>query len=483
MLLTVEGAATKLEGPLLFLRRTLDVGLYDAVEVRGSDGRSRLGRIAAIDEQFMTIEVLENTAGLSLEGTVVRFRGEPLTFGLGPGILGRVFNGVGQVIDGGPPVATHRKVPIEGLPMNPVARALPRDFIETGISTLDLMNSLVRGQKLPLFSGGGLPHDRLAVEIASHARLRDRPPQDRLAVVAAQGERPSSGEAQRTAPAEEFVIVFAGIGVPYDSAEYFRRSLEQGGALERTALFLNLASDSSTQRLLTPRFALSAAEYLAFVEHKHVLVILTDMTNYCEALREVASSKGEIPSRKGFPGYMYSDLATLFERAGCLRGAKGTLTQLSILTMPADDIGHPIPDLTGYITEGQIVLSRDLDRRGIYPPVNVLPSLSRLMKDGTGAKYTDPDHPALASQLYAAYARAAQARVLASVVGVEGLAETDRRYLRFGSAFEQTLASQTDARTLEQSMAIGWKLLAGLPMSELTRLSDAQIAAHIEASA
>jgi V/A-type H+-transporting ATPase subunit B len=455
MLLTVEGAATRLEGPLLFLRRTLDVGLHDAVEVRGSDGRPRLGRIAAIDDAFMTIEVLEATSGLSLEGSVVRFHGEPLTFGLGPGILGRVFNGVGQVIDGGPPVATHRKVPIEGLPMNPVARALPRDFIETGISTLDLMNSLVRGQKLPLFSGGGLPHDRLAVEIASHARLRGN-------------------------QAEDFVIVFAGIGVPYDSAEYFRRSLEQGGALERTALFLNRASDSSTQRLLTPRFALSAAEYLAFVEGKHVLVILTDMTNYCEALREVSSSKGEIPSRKGFPGYMYSDLATLFERAGCLRGAKGTLTQLSILTMPADDIGHPIPDLTGYITEGQIVLSRDLDRRGIYPPVNVLPSLSRLMKDGTGGKYTDPDHPALASQLYAAYARAAQARVLASVVGIEGLAETDRQYLRFGTAFEQTLVTQSEARTLEQSMALGWTLLADLPRSELTRLSDAQIAAHVE---
>jgi V/A-type H+-transporting ATPase subunit B len=485
MLLTVEGAATRLEGPLLFLRRTLEVGLYDAVEVLGHDGVVRLGRVAAIDEQFMTIEVLESTAGLSLEGTVVRFRGQALSFGLGPGILGRVFNGVGQVIDGGPPVAAHRTVPIEGLPMNPVARALPRDFIETGISTLDLMNSLVRGQKLPLFSGGGLPHDRLAVEIASHARLRGGlQPQDRLAAAAPPGERPSPAAAQRTAPADDFVIVFAGIGVPYDSAEYFRRSLEQGGALERTALFLNLASDSSTQRLLTPRFALSAAEYLAFACGKHVLVILTDMTNYCEALREVSSSKGEIPSRKGFPGYMYSDLATLFERAGCLRGddpgQQGTLTQLSILTMPADDIGHPIPDLTGYITEGQIVLSRDLDRRGIYPPVNVLPSLSRLMKDGTGGKYTHPDHPALSSQLYAAYARAAQARVLASVVGVEGLADTDRRYLQFGTAFEQTLASQDTARTLEQSMALGWRLLADLPRSELTRLSDAQIAAHIE---
>ena len=457
MRLTVEGAATRLEGPLLFMRRTVDVGLADAVEVTGRDGRVRLGRVAAIDQDIVTLEVLENTAGLSLEGTVVRLLGEPLSFSLGPGVLGRVFNGVGQVIDGGPPVAAHRQVAIEGLPMNPVARALPRDFIETGVSTLDLMNSLVRGQKLPLFSGGGLPHDRLAVEIAAHARLR----------------KAGSGD---------FAIVFAGIGVPYDSAEYFRRSLEQGGALERTALFLNLASDSSTQRLLTPRFALSAAEYLAFECGKHVLVILTDMTNYCEALREVSSSKGEIPGRKGYPGYMYSDLATLFERAGCLRGSSGTLTQLSILTMPADDIAHPIPDLTGYITEGQLVLSRDLDRRGIYPPVNVLPSLSRLMKDGTGGKFTHPDHPALASQLFAAYARAAQARVLASVVGEEGLADTDRRYLRLGSDFESQLVQQSGPRTLEESMAIGWRLLAGLPRSELTRLSDAQIAAHLEAA-
>ncbi|MDE2369985.1 MAG: V-type ATP synthase subunit B [Burkholderiales bacterium] len=457
MQLTAEGAATRLEGPLLFLRRSVDVGLADAVEVRGSDGRSRLGRVAAIDEQLMTIEVLESTAGLTLEGTVVRFLGEPLRFGVGPGLLGRVFNGVGQVIDGGPPLAVHAKVAIEGLPLNPVARALPRDFIETGISTLDLMNSLVRGQKLPLFSGGGLPHDRLAVEIAGHARLRR--------------------------DAEDFVIVFAGIGVPWDSAEYFRRSLEQGGALERTALFLNLAGDSSTQRLLTPRYALTAAEYLAFELGKQVLVIMTDMTNYCEALREVSSSKGEIPSRKGFPGYMYSDLATLYERAGCLRGKPGTLTQLAILTMPADDISHPIPDLTGYITEGQIVLSRDLDRRGVYPPVHVLPSLSRLMKDGTGGRYTDPDHPALASQLYAACARAAQARVLASVVGTEGLAETDRAYLRYGDDFERRLATQDGPRTLEQSMALAWQLLATLPRSELTRLSDAQIAAHLDAAA
>jgi V/A-type H+-transporting ATPase subunit B len=458
MRLTVEGAAARLEGPLLFLRRTLDVGLYDAVEVRGGDGRNRLGRVAAIDEEFMTIEVLESTSGLALPDTVVRFFGEQLTFGLSPSILGRVFNGVGQVIDGGPPIAARETRRIEGLPINPVARAGPRDFIETGVTALDLMNSLVRGQKLPIFSGGGLPHDRLAVEIARHARLR-------------QGPDGRTGD--------DFAIVFAGIGVPYDSAEFFRKSLEQSGALERTALFLNLASDSSTQRLLTPRFALTAAEYLAFAEGKHVLAILTDMTNYAEALREVSSSKGEIPSRKGFPGYMYSDLASLFERAGCIRGVKGTLTQLSILTMPADDIGHPIPDLTGYITEGQIVLSRDLDRRAVYPPIDVLPSLSRLMKDGTGGQYTHPDHPALSSQLYAAYARAVQARVLASVVGEEGLAATDRQYLKFGAAFEDNLVSQSEARSLEQSMEAGWQLLAGLPVSELSRLSDAQIAAHL----
>jgi len=452
---TVEGAATRLEGPLLFLRRTLDVGLYDAVEVRGDDGRSRLGRIAAIDERFMTIEVLESTDGLSLEGSVVRFRGEALSFGLGPGILGRVFNGVGEVIDGGPPVATHRKVPIDGLPMNPVARALPRDFIETGISTVDLMNSLVRGQKLPLFSAGGLPHDRLATQIAQRARLRG-------------------------GASEAFAVVFAGMGVPHDAAENFRAAMESSGALGHTVLFLNLADEPGMQRLLTPRYALTAAEYLAFVEGRHVLVILTDMTNYCEALREVSASHGEIPGRKGYPGYMYSDLASLYERAGCIRGRSGTLTQLPILTMPGDDIGHPIPDLTGYITEGQIVLDRELDRRGIYPPVRVLPSLSRLMDQGIGEGYTDADHPALAHQLFAAYARAMRVRTLASVMGEQGLPEADRRFLEFGTRFEEQFVNQSEPRTLEESMATGWSVLRGLPHTELARLSDAQIKRHLE---
>jgi len=460
---TVHQAAVKLDGPLLFVRRTLEVGLYEAVEVIDRSGHPRLGRVAALDRELVTVELLEPSAGLGLVDTVVRFLGTPIEFGVGPGLLGRVFNGVGQVIDGGPPIAVKKRLRVDGLPLNPVARATPRAFIETGITTVDLMNSLVRGQKLPIFSGGGLPHDRIAVEIAGHARLLTHA---------------TAGPEQ-----EDFAIVFCGIGVPYTTAEYFRRSLEQSGALERSSLFLNLASDSSTQRLLTPRFALTAAEYLAFEEGKHVLAIITDLTNYCEALREVAGAKGEVPGRKGFPGYMYSDLATLYERAGCLHceagRQTGTLTQLPILTMPNDDIGHPIPDLSGYITEGQIVLSRELDRAGVYPPVNVLPSLSRLMKDGTGKGYTHPDHPALASQLYAAYARATQARLLASVVGEDGLSESDRGYLALGTAFEKELVNQAGARTLEQSMEAGWKLLRPLPRSELARLSDAQIDAHL----
>jgi len=471
--LIVDGAATRLEGPLLFLRRTVEASLNEAVEVMGADGRARLGRVVTLDEEHMVIEVLESTSGLALPQTRVRFFGEPLHFAVGPGILGRVFNGVGQVIDGGPPVAAQKRLRIEGLPMNPVERDTPRDFIETGISTIDLMNSLVRGQKLPLFSGGGLPHDRMAVQIAGSAKLRSAGTRQWR-----EGQEPESARREQ---AEEFVIVFAGIGLPYESAEFFRRSLEESGALARTALFLNLASDSSTQRLLTPRFALTAAEYLAFTEGKHVLAILTDMTNYCEALREVSSSHGEIPSRKGYPGYLYSDLATLYERAGRLRGFPGTLTQLPILTMPADDIGHPIPDLSGYITEGQIVIDRELDRRGIYPPVKVLPSLSRLMKDGTGEKYTHADHPALASQLFAAYARGVQARILAGVVGEDGLSDTDKRYLDFGRAFESELVNQSTARSLEESMDTGWRILAVLPRAELTRLSDAQIDAHMEA--
>jgi len=449
-------AVLRLEGPLLFLRRTVRCGLNEAVEIEDGAGRTRLGRIAALDGDTVTVEVLESTTGLALADTRVRFRGAPLQFALGPDMLGRVFDGVGRVIDGGPPVSAARLLRIDGQSINPAARDVPREFIETGVSTIDLMNSLVRGQKLPIFSGSGLPHDQLAIQIAQQARLLD-------------------------AAAGEFAIVFVAIGVPYDTAERFRSAMEGSGALEHSVLFLNLASDSSTQRLLSPRYALTAAEYLAFVEGKHVLVLMTDMTNYCEALREVSASHGEVPSRKGFPGYMYSDLATLYERAGRVKGLPGSVTQLPILTMPSDDITHPIPDLTGYITEGQIVLDRELDRADIYPPVKVLPSLSRLMKDSTGAGYTHADHPALANQLYAAYARAVHMRVLASVVGREGLSEIDRLFLDFGTRFEQELVNQTEARSLSDSMATGWRLLSMLPKTELHRLSDRQIADHIDA--
>jgi V/A-type H+-transporting ATPase subunit B len=457
--LLLENAVTRIEGPLLFARREARVGLNSAVEVLHGNEPPRLGRVAALDETSMVIEVLEATAGLGLSGTRVRIHPEPLLFGVGPHLLGRVFDSVGRPLDGGPPVAARARMRIEGLAINPAWRALPRDFIETGVATIDVMNSLVRGQKLPLFSVGGLPHDRLATQIAQRARLRG------------------------AGSEESFAVVFAGIGVPHDTAEQFRLAMESSGALGHTAMFLNLADEPGMQRLLTPRYALTAAEYLAFEEGRHVLVILTDMTNYCEALREVSASHGEIPGRKGYPGYMYSDLAALYERAGCIRGRPGTLTQLPILTMPGDDIGHPIPDLTGYITEGQIVLDRELDRKGIYPPVKVLPSLSRLMDSGIGEGYTDRDHPALAHQLFAAYARALRMRVLASVMGEQGLPESDRKFLAFADRFERRFVQQDRALTLEESLESGWEVLKGLPHAELTRLSNAQIERHLEPAA
>jgi V/A-type H+-transporting ATPase subunit B len=452
--LSVRGSARRIEGPLLFLKRNLAVGLGEAVEVLDDDGPPRPGRVTGLDEHTIVIEVLESTHGLGLASTRVRFRGTPLTLAVGPGLLGRTFNGMGQPVDDGPPVAAIAQRRIDAKAMNPAHRALPRNFIETGVSAIDLTNSLIRGQKLPIFSSGGLPHDRLAIEIARHARLRD-------------------------GAAGGFAIVFVGIGVAHDTAETFRRAMEDSGAAAHTALFLNLASEPSPQRLLTPRVALTAAEYLAFDEGRHVLVILTDMTNYCEALREVAASHGEIPSRKGYPGYMYSDLATIYERAGSARGATGTVTQLPILTMPADDISHPIPDLTGYITEGQIVLDRALDHKGVYPPINVLASLSRLFDQGTGKGFTHADHPALSHQLFAAYAKAVRVRLLASVVGQEGLTDVDRRYLAFADRFEREFVAQDAPRSLDASLAVGWGLLRCLPRNELARLSDAQIERYL----
>ena len=451
---SLEKSVRRIEGPLLFLERKVDLGLNSFVEVLDRKGRRLVGRVAALDDESAVVEVLESTEGLGVFDTRIRIWNEPLLFGVGPGMLGRTFDSIGRPTDGGGPIAAVKRMRIDGLAINPAARTLPRDFIETGVSSIDLLNSLVRGQKLPLFSGAGLPHDRLATQIALNARLR-------------------SGDAGA------FAIVFVGMGVSHDTAEAFRDAMASSAALEHAAMFLNLADEPAAQRLLTPRYALTAAEYLAFVEGRHVLVIMTDMTNYCEALREVSASHGEIPSRKGYPGYMYSDLASLYERAGCIRGLPGTLTQLPILTMPNDDISHPIADLTGYITEGQIVLDRELDRKGVFPPVSVLPSLSRLMNAGIGEGFTHSDHPALANQLFACYARAIRVRVLASIMGEDSLPEVDRSFLALGRAFEERIINQPERRTLDESMAIGWELLRFLPAAELTRLKPEQIARYL----
>ena len=454
--LTLEDSVRRIQGPLLFLKRQADLGLNSCVEVLDRNQRSLIGRVAALDDDSVVVEVLESTEGLGVRDTRIRISNEPLLFGVGPDLLGRTFDSIGRPTDEGGPITALKRKRIDGLAINPAARALPRDFIETGVSSIDLMNSLVRGQKLPLFSGAGLPHDRLATQIALNARLRK-------------------------ADAGAFAIVFVGMGIPHDTAQAFRDSMASSAALEHTAMFLNLADEPAARRLLTPRYALTAAEYLAFEEGRHVLVIMTDMTNYCEALREVSASHGELPSRKGYPGYMYSDLASLYERAGCIRGLPGTLTQLPILTMPNDDISHPIADLTGYITEGQIVLDRELDRRGIHPPVSVLPSLSRLMNAGIGAGFTEADHPALANQLFACYARATRVRLLASIMGEESLPELDRAFLAFGRAFEERMIGQPERRTLDESMAVGWELLRTLPAAELTRLKPEQIARYLAA--
>ncbi|KAA3623361.1 MAG: V-type ATP synthase subunit B [Proteobacteria bacterium] len=450
----LHGGVNRIEGPLMFVRNVHGVGLYEKVEVM-TGGEPRIGRVVSIDRDNVVVEVFQGTDGLSLSGSRVRFLGEPVKLRVGPGMLGRVFDGVGRPIDGGPGVVSDKEVRVDGEAINPVRRAVPREFIETGFSAIDAMNSLVRGQKLPIFSGSGLSHDRLASMIAHFARLR--------------------GD-----DADQFAVVFAAIGVTFDTADRFRRDMDEFGATERIALFLNLANDPSTERLLTPRIALTCAEHLAFEEDMHVLVILTDLTNYCEALREVSSSHGEIPSRRGYPGYMYSDLASLYERAGRIEGRTGSITQLPILTMPNDDITHPIADLSGYITEGQVVLDRDLERRRVFPPVKLLPSLSRLMNDGIGEGLTHADHPALASQMYSAYAQSTRLRLLSSVVGEEGLSAADRALLRFGENMEARFIGQGGVRrSLEQTMELGWELLSEIPDELLVRLSDAQMAQHI----
>ncbi len=446
--------ASAAHGGLLYMRGVPGVALGDRVSVRDHSGRLRNGQVIRTSDELVLIQVLEGTDNLDLERTWVRFLDQPFEISLGPDILGRVFNGVGQPRDGRPPLLSALARNVNGAPVNPAARAYPREFIQTGISTIDGLNSLVRGQKLPIFSGSGLPHNRLAAQIVRQARL-------------------TSGESQ-------FVVVFAAMGVSFSDADFFRASFSESGVLRNAVMFLNLADEPTIERLILPRAALTAAEYLAFDRDLHVLVVMTDMTHYAEALREVATAKGDVPARKGYPGYLYSDLAELYERAGRIHERHGSITMMPVVSMPSDDITHPIPDLTGYITEGQIVLSRDLNSRGIYPPVDVPPSLSRLMKDGIGKEYTRDDHGRVASQLYACYARALEVRNLASIIGSDELSEGDQHYLAFAEAFERRFVGQgeDEDRGIVETLTLAWELLSLLPPQALTRVEEADLAKY-----
>ena len=437
-----------MQGSLITLEGVQGVTYDELAEITLGSGERRYGRVIRIDGDRVVLQVLEGTEGIDMEHVNTHFTGRPITLPLSKEILGRIFDGSGKPIDGLKEVYPEERRDINGSAINPVSRKYPRSCILTGISSIDATATLIRGQKLPIFSGAGMSHNELAAQIVRQAHTIDSD--------------------------EEFAIVFCAMGVKNDTAEFFRKDFQDSGALGRVVMFLNMASDPIIERILAPRCALTAAEYLAFHHGYHVLVIMTDMTSYCEALREFSSSKGEIPSRKGFPSYMYSDLASIYERAGMIHGLPGSVTQVPILTMPNDDISHPIPDLTGYITEGQIVLSRDLEQKGIYPPVSILPSLSRLMKDGTGEGFTREDHADLSNQLFASYSAVADARSLASVIGEDELSETDKLYIAFGKRFEREFINQgrRENRSLEQTLDLGWDLLSMLPRSELGRVSD-----------
>ncbi len=438
----------EINGPLVAIEGVSGASYDEIVEINVGDKEKKIGRVVEIYGDKAVIQVFEGTDNMSLINTHTRFTGHPLEVSLSPDILGRTFNGIGQPIDGLGEIVAEKKLDVNGMPLNPVTREYPRNYIRTGISAIDGLTTLIRGQKLPIFSGNGLPHDQLAAQIVRQASLGD-----------------TSGE--------EFGIIFAAMGVKYDVADFFRRAFEESGVSSHVTMFLNLASDPVVERLITPKVALTAAEYLAFELGMHILVILTDMTSFAEAMREVSSSKGEIPSRKGYPGYLYSELATIYERAGIVAGGNGSVTQIPILTMPNDDITHPIPDLTGYITEGQIVLDRAINGQSIYPPINVLPSLSRLMKDGIGEGYTREDHQDVANQLFSCYAKVGEARNLASVIGEDELSPLDKKYLEFGNAFEKEFVGQgpNENRTILDTLDIGWKLLRLLPREELDRIN------------
>jgi len=442
---------TKIAGPLVFVEGVNDISYGEIVEIQLPSGERKKGQVLDTQRGLAVVQVFGTTAGINLEDTTVKFLGETMHIGVSSEMLGRVFNGLGEPRDKGPAIIPEKRLDINGAPINPYARAEPRDFIQTGISTIDGLNTLVRGQKLPIFSGSGLPHNALAVQIARQAKVVS-----------------TSGKGGK----DQFAVVFAAVGITHEEASFFMRDFEKTGALERAVLFLNLADDPSVERIITPRLALTTAEYLAYEKNMHVLVIITDMTNYCEALREIASAREEVPGRRGYPGYMYTDLSTIYERAGRIKGKEGTVTQLSILTMPGDDITHPIADLTGYITEGQIVLGRDLHRKNIVPPVDVLPCLSRLMNLGIGKDRTREDHRGMADQLYAAYATGRDLRSLSAVVGEEALSATDKLYLKFADVFEKRFIAQGahEDRTIEQTLDLGWEMLAMFPESELKRL-------------
>ena len=438
---------TSVDGPIVVLKRTENVFYNETVCVRDRFGEKRIGKIVDISQDAVVVQIFGSTIGLDLDEVTFEFLDQPLELRVGEGLLGRVFNGLGEPIDGYPQIISSEKRNVNGNPMNPYARIYPRDFIQTGISAIDGMNSLVRGQKLPIFSGNGLPHNKLAAQIIRQAKLRNSD--------------------------EKFVMVFAGMGIKYDVAKFFVDTFEASGVLSNVVMFQSLADAPSIERIVTPRCALTAAEYLAFEKGMHVLVVMTDMTNYCEALREISTTRGEVPGRKGYPGYLYSDLAELYERAGRVKESEGSITQIPILTMPNDDISHPIPDLTGYITEGQIVLGRELFQEGIYPPVSGLPSLSRLMKDGIGEKMTREDHANVSSQLFASYSKVKSIRNLAAIIGEEELSELDHKYLVFGNRMEKEFLNQGEfeERTIEQTLDLGWEILKELPREELTRIN------------
>lgn len=436
----------RINGPLIVLSGVENVAYDELVEIHLNDGTMRMGNVVDIEGSTAVVQVFEGTRGMSLGSSTNTFLGHPMELGLSEEILGRVFDGAGRPADGLGPVYSEVKCDVNGLPINPISRKYPRNYIQTGISSIDGLITLIRGQKLPVFSGNGMPHDKLAAQIVKQAGLVNKN--------------------------EKFAVVFAAIGVKHEVAEFFRNSFADSGVLNRVVMYLNLTNDPAVERIFTPRCALTAAEYLAFEKNYHVLVILTDMTAYCEALREISSSRGEIPSRKGYPGYLYSDLASLYERAGMLKDRPGSVTQIPILTMPNDDINHPIPDLTGYITEGQIVMDRGLNQKGVYPPVSILPSLSRLMKDGIGEGYTREDHSAVANQLFSAYSKVQEIRALASVIGEEDLSAEDRMYMDFGREFEERFLSQSydENRSITETLDLGWKLLAILGADQLDRI-------------